>query len=286
MDGALYQVQRGPYTRSVSATDLRIYERCPARWYLERKLRLPPDLDAEVYGEEADRGRAIHHWLRVAHARSRACSEDDLPDVSLRSHQDIAFEDLDDATYATIRPFLLHHVQQCPLANSVDVVRLESPLYGWDVTADTIVVSSPDALYIRDSNLVVRETKTTNAELPPDADVARDGFEGIVYWLLALLDGGWTTRHGATEGVVELEVLTPKGAEVFTYRTSDETLMLIAEARVANRVGQWHYDTEWQARPGAHCSACPMAIWCPEAASGYTPPSPAAMRPTQSGVSY
>ncbi|MER7332936.1 MULTISPECIES: PD-(D/E)XK nuclease family protein [unclassified Micromonospora] len=286
MDGALHQIGPGAYTRSISATDLHIYERCPARWHMERKLRLPPDLDVEAYGEEADRGRAVHRWLRVAHARSMPCSEHDLPELSRRSPHDVAFQDFDDATYATIRPFLLHHIKQCPISHEVGLTLLESPLYGWDRTADTIIASAPDAIYLRGKDLVVRETKTTKGELPIDADRARDGFEGIVYWLLTLLGGGWTTRFGCTEGVVELEVLTPQGAALFSYRTSDDTVMLIAETRVSNRVGQWHYDTEWQARPSAHCTTCPMAIWCPDAASGTAAPRPPDERPVQLGAPF
>ncbi|MFJ5599383.1 PD-(D/E)XK nuclease family protein [Micromonospora parva] len=287
MDGVLHQIQPGPYTRSISATDLHIYDRCPARWHMERKLNLPPDLDAEGYGEEAERGRAVHRWLRIAHARPRPCSLQDLPELPDRSSQDVAFEEFDDATYATIRPFLLHHIEQCPISHGVELTLLESPLYGWDLTADTVVVSAPDAIYLRGTNLVVRETKTTKGEVPLDANRARDGFEGIVYWLLMLLDGGWVDRYGCTEGIVELEVLTPQGAALFSYHTSDDTVMLIAETRVSNRVGQWHYDTEWKARPSALCTTCPMAIWCPDAASeAATATSPSGERPAPLGVPF
>ncbi|RQW99446.1 hypothetical protein DKL51_08530 [Micromonospora globispora] len=262
MDGVLGQVEKGPYTRSVSATDLRIYERCPARWYMQQKLHLPADEEAESHGADADRGRAVHLWLKIAHSRGLRCGEADLPDVREPHH--VAASELDDDSYRAALPFLRQHLEHCPMSQSVRILSADERHYGWDVTADTVVVSKPDLLYMRDGNLVVRETKTTNLGLPENEASARDSFDEIVYWLLSLLDRGWRQRYGVESATVELEVLGHSGSALYSYSTTDSTLMLIADTRVMHRVAGWHYDTEWATKPSEHCRTCPMALWCPD----------------------
>ncbi|MEU0553750.1 PD-(D/E)XK nuclease family protein [Dactylosporangium sp. NPDC006015] len=271
MDGALHQYETGPYTRSVSATDLAIYERCPARWYLERKLRLPVDVNS-YSNPSLNRGRLVHGWLREAHKRGVACTHQDVPDVADRLSSDIA-GNLTNEEYESILPFLRSHLSRCPLLAAIEVLHTESAVYGWDQTADTIIASAPDIVYLDSDVLVIRETKTTDSALPAGGNEAREMFDGVVYWLLNLAEHGWVASYGASSGVVELEVLTPSASGVFRYSTDDMSLMVVAETRVKHTVEGWHEDTSWPSRPTEHCRTCPVALWCPDSENYITTPA-------------
>lgn len=229
---------------------------------MQQKLHLPADEETESHGADADRGRAVHLWLKTAHSRGLRCSEEDLPDVRESHH--VAVSELNEDSYGAALPFLRQHLKHCPMSEGVRILSADERLYGWDVTADAVVVSKPDLLYMRDESLVVRETKTTNLGLPEDEASARDSFDEIVYWLLSLLDRGWRQHYGVESAVVELEILSGSGSALYSYPTTDSTLMLIAETRVMHRVSGWHYDTEWPTKPSEHCRTCPMAVWCPD----------------------
>ncbi|MFF9345500.1 PD-(D/E)XK nuclease family protein, partial [Streptomyces sp. NPDC014773] len=69
LDGFLGQSRKGPATRSVSARDLEVYEKCPAQWYLVSN-NLPSESSSLPSSE---RGRVIHEWLARAHMGSHEC---------------------------------------------------------------------------------------------------------------------------------------------------------------------------------------------------------------------
>ncbi len=271
MDGALHQYEKGPYTRSVSATDLAIHGRCPARWYLERKLRLPVDVSS-YSSPSLNRGRLTHAWLHEAHKRGVACTPQDVPDVTDRSVSDIA-SSLSNEEYESILPFLRSHLSRCPFLATINVLHSESVIYGWDPTADTVIASAPDIVYLESNVLVIRETKTTDAALPAGANEAREMFDGIVYWLFNLAEHGWLAKYGASSGIVELEILTPSVSGVFRYSTDDISLAVVAETRVKHSVEGWHEDTHWPPRPSENCRTCPVALWCPDSEKHVTAPT-------------
>ncbi|MFI6078884.1 PD-(D/E)XK nuclease family protein [Actinoplanes sp. NPDC051343] len=263
MDRALMQTGPGPYLRSISANELFVYERCPAQWFLEKKTRLPLVTD-RADNAATSRGRGVHDWLKVAHRRGRPCTADDLPLPADRSPQHVGFTALDDQQYAAAFPFLLTHLEQCPLAGGGEVLVADETLYGWDATADTVIAGRPDLLYRRDGILVLRETKSTEGPVAKDPDDARDGFDGIVYWWLRMMQAGYLQHFGATSGRVELEILGPDESICHSYPTDDEDLEIIAETRVRHLVADWHADTTWASRSNPLCTRCPVAVWCPD----------------------
>jgi hypothetical protein len=263
MDGALQQEDHGPYTRAVSATDLSTYERCPARWYMQTKASLPESDD--FHGSEAaERGRLVHLWLATAHRRGSACTADDMPLPQDWTSAHVAGTLLDPDEYATAFPFLLQHLEICPLSSDTAFVMAEEVIYGWDSTADTVIACKPDLVYRRGNELVLRETKTTNNPIPIDDDVARDAYDGIVYWLLVMADMGYVSKFDCSTVRVELEILHTEDAVVHSYRGDDITLMTIAETRVRSKVEEWHEDTEFRTKPGVQCQTCSMSTWCPD----------------------
>jgi hypothetical protein len=263
MDGALQQEVPGPYTRAISAQDLNVYERCPSRWYMEKKCHLPGINDENSHGA-TDRGRSVHSWLKIAHSRGLACTPNDLPIPSERGADHVAFSALDAEQYATALPYLLTHLEHCPLHSNAEVLLTDETIYGWDATADVVVACRPDLTYRLGDALVLRETKTTESVIPNNPDEARDAYDGIVYWLLNMCSNGYLDHFNTKVGIVELEILGPKGSVCYTYNTDDFALSIVAETRVRHKVADWHEDTSWATKPSLLCKSCPMAIWCPD----------------------
>lgn len=263
MAGVLQQLSPGIFTRAVSATDLVLYDRCPARWYLERECHLPRDYSEDASADARDRGTATHRWLKAAHSRGLSCSDDDLPEPDFWAADALGADLLEQGQYAAAWPFLRQHVANCS-ADDGSLIVVDESLVGWDAQADVVVVGVPDLVRQVDQQLIVREVKTTDNALPVSADVARDQFDGVVYWWLSLLAGGWLDHFNCNEGIVELEILRSDASVVYRYSTNDDDLMEIAESRMDARVSDWHTDQTWRAKPNPGCPTCPVRKWCPE----------------------
>jgi len=259
VDGHLGQDQPGIRTRSVSASDLETYARCPAQWHM-RDSNLPKDVGAHP---AAARGRNVHAWLRAAHGRGVKCELSDMPEPGTGTE---AFAGLDDAEYAAAYPYLLAHLGECPFGPAVKVIALDQPLYGYDRPADVVVATRPDLFMIdADGVPVLHETKTTEEALPSNEAEAFDRWFHVP-WLISLFASGSGARLGATEaGVVELEVLTPGGGRTYAWRLDDDPVVRMARAEVRARADDWHRDSVWEARPGPQCGWCPVSRWCPSA---------------------
>ncbi|WP_234315025.1 MULTISPECIES: PD-(D/E)XK nuclease family protein [Streptomyces] len=264
LSGCLGQRRPGTHTRSVSAADLELYLKCPARWYLETVCRLPP---ARMSSEASDRGRIIHRWLAQAHARGTRCTEQDVAPLG----QAGAFTGtLTAEEYAKTREFLAAHARLCPLADGVEVVAVEPSVYGYDGTADVVIASQPDLVYRGASGQIfVRETKTTT-QMPADESDAFDRFFPVP-WLMNIASTA-KDAFGETEmlPVVELEVITSEGARVFTWDLErDQDMVRMARAEVRQRASSWIRDATWSSSPGSQCTWCPVRRWCPDAADAH-----------------
>ncbi|MET9437557.1 PD-(D/E)XK nuclease family protein [Streptomyces sp. NPDC006551] len=264
LSGCLGQRRPGTHTRSVSAADLELYLKCPARWYLETVCRLPA---AGMSSEASDRGRIIHRWLAQAHARGTRCTEQD---VALLGQVGVFTGTLTAEEYAKTREFLAAHVRSCPLVDGVEVVAVEPSTYGYDGTADVVIASQPDLVYREaGGRIFIRETKTTT-QMPADESDAFDRFFPVP-WLMNIASTA-KDAFGETEilPVVELEVITPGGARVFTWDLErDQDMVRMARAEVRQRAGSWIRDATWSSSPGPQCTWCPVRRWCPDAADAH-----------------
>ncbi|MFJ3270341.1 PD-(D/E)XK nuclease family protein [Streptomyces sp. NPDC086776] len=261
-DSFLGQKNPGAGTRSVSARDIETYETCAAQWHMSLSCHLPKET---VSGPAADRGRLIHHWIATAHSRSRKCSESDVGDFDAPSSftSSLSAED-----YLEVRDYLSQHVATCPLNDGVQLVSIEAPLYGYDRSADVVIASEPDMIYVDvDDTLVIRETKTTARELPQNNGEAFDRFLAVP-WLLNLFGSGYRGPYHADSARLELEVISKGASRLFTWDLRDTGILRMARAEVRLRAKAWHRDTTWAASPGKQCGWCPVRRWCPDAKTG------------------
>ncbi|MFF1872615.1 PD-(D/E)XK nuclease family protein [Kitasatospora herbaricolor] len=257
----LGQESAGTHTRSVSASDLELYSKCAARWYLERVCHLPKDDDG-IPSTASERGRAVHRWLADAHARNTPCIASDTGSYDA---PETFTGSLGPDEYEQVRDFLAAHVGSCPL-DGVQGLSLETPVYGYDAAADVIIASQPDLVYVDSAGrVVIRETKTA-VEMPEDANDAFDRFFAVAWLINIAKFAKGAFGESADLPRVELEVITPERSQVFTWQPQDEGVARMAHSDVRQHVSAWHHDAAWPASPGPQCSWCPVRRWCPDAA--------------------
>ncbi|MEV7005855.1 PD-(D/E)XK nuclease family protein [Streptosporangium sp. NPDC051022] len=249
---------QGTHRRTWSITTSRYYQVCPAQAHL-RELRLPGDWETSP---AAERGRNVHSWLEAAHGRGRPCTVADLPEVDADG-LGVADGLMEREDYARARPYLLQHLGVCPLhgPGEISEVRPEPKMAVYDPHADVVVLSHPDLLRRVDGRLVYREQKTSAV---PRGISAENALEMVPQLALAirLISAG---VFGGTDGLVELEQLTPASAEVLTFDAADPATVSAAGQVVLDRVRAWHRDVTFRATPGPWCRFCPVSRWCPDA---------------------
>ncbi|MFF9034506.1 PD-(D/E)XK nuclease family protein [Streptomyces sp. NPDC014892] len=256
LDGFLGQSRRGHATRSVSARDIEVYEKCPAQWYLSSS-NLP---GAAEVSNSSGRGKNVHDWLASAHMGNRTCDPSDLDTIDEHFPSALSEEE-----YLEAREFVTLHASMCALGDGVRVIGSEISIYGYDSRADAVIVSKPDLLYVdADDTFVIRETKTTTLSLPENEKEAFDRFFAVP-WLLNLIATGYRGPYKSERARLELEVLTPTGGRVFEWDLNDSGLLRMANAEVRTRAKRWHRDTTWSSTPGEHCKWCEVREWCPDA---------------------
>ncbi|QYX79973.1 PD-(D/E)XK nuclease family protein [Streptomyces akebiae] len=261
LDGFLGQSRKGPATRSVSAGDLEVYEKCPAQWHLVSS-NMPREPSSAPPSSSSERGRVIHEWLARSHMSSHKCDPSDLDAIDGNFPAG-----LDEKDYLDSREYITQHAAICPLGEGVQVIGSEVSVYGYDAQADVVIVSKPDLLYVdSDETFVIRESKTTTLSLPGDSQEAFDRFFAVP-WLLNLIGSGYRGPYKSDKARLELEVLASEDSRVFSWDLADARLLRMARAEVRLRAKKWHRDTTWNSAPGEHCRWCPVRGWCSDAAA-------------------
>jgi hypothetical protein len=257
VDGMLGQPDRGHSSRSVSPRELEQHRLCPAQWLLDSCAHLPREYTG---GDGAIRGRAVHRWLEKAHSRQAGCTAADLPvpGGSLGLADGVLME----ADYKIAYPFLLQHIEHCPLHEGIPVL-VEQDVYGYDHPAEVVAVTRPDLVYQVGDKLVIREFKTAEQPYESGRDEAYDRHLQIAFQI-TLLNSGLLARYGATSGMVELELMTGSGRFLWTWNASDAAVARAAAGDVRRAVQDWHRDSTWKTQIGPHCAWCPVRRWCPD----------------------
>lgn len=283
LPGALGRDGSGVSTRSLSATGLDTHNRCPGRFLLQSTLHLPSE--TRDTGAQA-RGRAVHRWLQMAHDSGDACVVGVVPQQ--RPDDDEA-DALTDGDLQAAAAYVRQHVALCPFgAPDTHLVAAEALIHGWDEPADTVLSSKPDLIYRVGDQLVLRETKSSN-RLPRDASHALQTYLQVAFLLVQLASGLGPALNGASVaggGRVELEVLTPDAAQLYTWDAGDPVDLAAARERLADAVLAWHQDGRFDTKPGEQCVACPVRRWCPDselAADGALLPGASGVASTDSG---
>jgi hypothetical protein len=269
--GALGIPSQAVASRSITSTDLAIYDDCPSRYHLQRRSHLPPRPRAESDGGEdltpRLRGLATHTFLRFAHSRTphQACTLADLPDPEADPEATealLAETDIDDIGYAHARPYLLAHLETCLLgfAGLTDI-RVEPRHTVYDADADVVLVAEPDlTLSSGPGSRIWRETKTRGYLPPEDEYQALSQYPAFAFHI-ALLHAG-VDGNSPDGGAGELEVLTPNGSKVFYVPLSDGALVAHALRVVATIALRWSQDLTFAPNPSQACTRCPMHGWC------------------------
>jgi PD-(D/E)XK nuclease superfamily len=266
--GLLGLADRGTHRRTWSVTTGRQYQVCPAQAHL-RELRIPGDRGED--GPAVRRGRVVHEWLATAHARTpaRPCTPADLPEPGGPSIG-LAGQFMTPEEYREARPFLLRHLEVCPLAGDGEITQVaaEPTVAAYDPEADVVVIAVPDLVRRVDGRVVYREQKTTTKPDRFGADGALEQVPQLALAVCLVAAGvfGEAPSGGPVPGTVELEVMTPLRAYVLTFDAADPSIVAAARRIVTDLVRDWHHDIEFRPRPGHWCAACPVARWCPDRA--------------------
>ncbi len=238
--------------RSWSATSARNYAKCPALDYARRQ-RLPVDQSVER-SQAAERGRAIHRYLECRHAEPGAPCGPRVPANWVPTGFDLLPEDRDLGV-----ALLQHHAAVCPLryARTAAAIRVEPDLVYQDPDADTVVLAKPDLIYHDGESWVWREVKTSVA----GARGARPWFQQYPQLALATVLAS-RGELGPGSGRVELEVLRPTGADLFTFDPQTVEVRRMAEEAIHESFQRWHLDDWFSPSPGPQCTDCEVARWC------------------------
>lgn len=266
MPGLLGVAGPALWTRALSPGDLTTARTCTWQVHLERELSLP-----RVRRETTEamlRGTHLHAWLEHAHARLVPCAADDLP-LPGEGRGDVAeLLGWDESTYTALRPFLLQHVEACPLhRDEVVAAYPEQSLTAWDTDVDVVMSTRADVVIETADGWLVRETKSVGSshEMPQTAAEVFERYPQVAVTLCMLADGLDPVSGAVTQqprpGRVEVEILRTDGHEVRGFDTTDAEAVLIARASIAEAVDTILYSPA-EPTVGRHCSWCPVSRWC------------------------
>ncbi|WP_328718928.1 PD-(D/E)XK nuclease family protein [Streptomyces sp. NBC_00247] len=234
--------------RSVSVSDLRTYERCPALFHLTRVLHLR---SPEPESGPVRRGRAVDAWLNHSHAR-RGCARATLPEE---------LPGLAPEEQAPALAMLAAHVLACPLdgLGPEEKVEVQKRLTTYDPELDTVVVADPDLLYTRSGGWVWHETKTAGKPLWE----GRPLLESYPQLALAvLLMSAGVPGGDPRRSLVELEVLYETGSRCEEIDPGDPDTLAEARQVIARLATPWAVDEAYEPRTGDHCGGCEMLRHC------------------------
>lgn len=262
----------GTHTRIWSVSTGRQYEVCPAQAHL-RDLNLLGQRDDD--NAAIRRGRAVHAWLLAAHSRRdpARCQRTDLPDPE-SADIGLAAGVMTREEYREAWPFLLNHVDVCPLSGPgvVTDVRPEPEVAVHDTTADVLVMAAPDLLRRVDGRAVYREQKTASRPLEDDGIGVFRRYPQLALAVCLMSAGVFddAREEARSDGLVELEVMTRTGVSVMTLDPADPVIHAAARRTVSDLAQGWHRDTVFPTNPGGWCTVCPATDWCPDAVTSPT----------------
>ena len=198
--------------RTVSVTDLRRHDKCPAQEHL-RRLRLPRRLDIEYGSRAVQRGKAVHKLLEQLHARTphRPCTLADVPDPRGWSAGEWHLTGREAELGAQM---MARHVAVCPLkyADLSMPLSTEPVLAFDDPASDTVVIAQPDLLYWDGGGRVWRETKTTGYIADRSGKDVLEVYPQAALALVLLAEGALGGDPARSR--VELEILRPTGPDL------------------------------------------------------------------------
>ncbi|MGA5757786.1 PD-(D/E)XK nuclease family protein [Nonomuraea bangladeshensis] len=241
--------------RSVSISDLRAYNSCPARFHLTRALFIK---DGRIENEAIRRGRAVDAWLNDRHGQDARtpCRNVPLP----TELPGLMEEELGPAVR-----MIEEHRAFCPLEGLAEseLVRPQWRLAAYDPVVDAVVIADPDLLYTESGGWVWRETKTASRRTWEGRSLLGE-FPQLALAVLLMAAGvpGGDPRRSR----IELEILRENGSACEEIDPFDQAIHNEAREIVAGLAAGWASDETYSPAPGDHCADCEVRRWC--AASG------------------
>jgi hypothetical protein len=237
--------------RSVSASDLRVYDSCPARFHLTRTLKIR---DGQTENEAIRRGRAVDAWLNDVHGRHPRTTCRNIPLPS----------DLPGLTGGELGPALnmvKAHRANCPLdgLSPTELVRPQWRLAAYDPVVDAVVIADPDLLYTDAGGWVWRETKTASRRSWEGESLLRRHPQlALAVLLMAAGVPGGDPRRSR----IELEQLRENGSACEEIDPFDPATVHEARGIVSGPASGWASDEIYSPTPGDQCADCEVRRWC------------------------
>ena len=244
--------------RSISASDLRTYGECPAKFHLTRQLKLP---SANPERAEIQRGRAVDAWLNERHLARPAGGCRTLPRPANPSawsagEWSISGQEAEDGA-----GMLAQHATVCPLEglDARERVLVQPRVACYDPEFDLVIIAVPDLLYTRDGGWIWRETKTSSSRLYEGKPLLWS-FPQLALALVMIAAGA--LKGELSRSRVEFELLH---ADDLSFEELDPSRpQVVSDARevLASLARPWAEDSLFQAAPGRHCGGCEALQWC------------------------
>jgi hypothetical protein len=245
IDGLLQFVTRQPTVRKVTATDLRTHAACARRYQLLTREGLPGE---PATGEALLRGHHLDTWLSRNHARGIPCSNADVERFRSETGDDRG------AAMAS------HHLGVCPLPDpEASRLTVQADVVALDSNSRVLLVARPDAIYLRDTKAVWRETKTHTTLAATDAQQLVETDIAAALYLVLLASGA-----SGTPDALEWEELSADRYELTILPADDKDLVEAARARVSAATADLLSDTIYPPRIGTGCAECAVRSWCPD----------------------
>lgn len=245
--------------RSISASDLRAYKDCPAKYHLMRQLKLP---DLRPERPEITRGRAVDAWLNDRHLARPEGGCRALPGPADPSSWSAGKWRLSGQEAEDGAGMIAQHAFVCPLEGIEDHERVlvQHQLACYDPSLDLVIIAVPDLLHTRGGGWVWRETKTASSRLWEGEPLLRRYPQlavGVVMLAAGVLGGDLARSR------VELELLH---ADDLAFEELDPSRpRVVTEARevLAEFARPWIEDYSFRAAPTKRsCHDCEALDWC------------------------
>ncbi len=237
--------------RTLSVTDLRYHQGCPARYHLQRQLKLRDT--GLVEGQPIQIGRAVDATLRIRHTgHPSRCRPGDPAGEEVAA--------LPEDSQRTAVQMLAQHAALCPFPD-VEEVRGEQDRFvvAHDKSLDVVFGGTPDLLYRRAGGWVWRETKTSRHRLRRDRPLLRQ-VPQLALAILILSAGAPERSPGGSR--VELEHLRSDGCALEELDPASPALVAEAREVVGELVRPLFGDTMYAPNPGDGCAGCEVRRWC------------------------
>ncbi|MGW7575562.1 PD-(D/E)XK nuclease family protein [Streptomyces sp. NPDC054765] len=244
--------------RSVSATDLRAYRDCPAKYHATRQLKLR---SSKPESPEVRRGRVVDDVLNQRHGSTPYRSCEEIPGPADPASWGAGGLHLSGKEALDGAAMLEQHAFYCPLDGLApeEEVRVQYQAVCYDPELDLVLIATPDLLHTRRGGWIWRETKTASRYLYEGESLLKH-YPQLALGVLMLAAG--VLGGAVARSRVELELLH---TDDVTFEELDPSRPgTVDEARevIAQLAQPWARDQDYPADPGRHCGSCEALEWC------------------------